>query len=197
MTVLLCVFQLLASLKSSRGDIGGIFGFFPMQNSILRGAVMYPSPMTLNVTNFDHHFADMAFDIYEMSRSDNGTLTLLETRFSAQRSEQLRVHYRKVAYDHYLRYNQGVSCVAVDPRYLSCFCFPWNEPTTTLECGTRGGCSDGHRPEGARTVIREHRYMRVYWTQCRGAGDWALELAREREHITSLKVVSLTRGPHL
>ena len=43
LTVLLCVFQLSGSLKSSRGDIGGIYWFLPMPNSILRGAVMYPS----------------------------------------------------------------------------------------------------------------------------------------------------------
>ena len=46
-----------------------------MSNSIPRGAVMYPSPMTVNVINFDDHLTDMTFDIYEMSLSDNGTLT--------------------------------------------------------------------------------------------------------------------------
>ena len=134
-----------------------------MPNSILRGAVMYPSPMTLNVTNFDHHFADMTFDIYEMSRSDNGTLTLLETRFSAQRSEQLRVQYRNVTYDHYLRYTiKGFRASPWTQGTCHASASRGTNPPTTLECGTRGGCSDGHRPEGARTVIREHAYMRVY-----------------------------------
>ena len=75
---------------------------------------MYPSPMTVNVTNFDHHFADMAFDIYEMSRSDHGTLTLLQTRFSAQRDERLCVKYTELFNDHSLSDNQGISCVAAD-----------------------------------------------------------------------------------
>ena len=88
--------------------------------------------MTVNVTNFDHHFADMAFDIDEMSRSDSGTLTLLQTRFSAQRGERFRAKYTELYNDHSLSDNQGSSCVAVDPGYLSCICFPWNEPPQHL-----------------------------------------------------------------
>ena len=95
--------------------------------SQLQDAVMYPSPMTVNVTNFDHHIADVAFDIYEMSRSDQGTLILFQTRLRTQRGEWLRVKCTEVVHDHDLSYNQGISCVAADFRHLSCFCFPWND----------------------------------------------------------------------
>ena len=127
LTVLLCVLQLSASLKSSRGDIGGIFWLLPMSNIISRGAVMIPSSMTVNVINFDGHFTDMIFDIYEMSLSDNGTLTLLPTRFRTQRGERLRVKYTEVDHDHDLSDNQGISCVAADFWHLSYFYFPWTD----------------------------------------------------------------------
>ena len=67
------------------------------------------------------------FDFCQMSRSDDDTLTLLQVRFDAQRDEQFRVQNRKVIYDHYLRYNQDISCVVADFSFLSYLCFLWND----------------------------------------------------------------------
>ena len=85
LTVLLCVFQLSASLTSSREDIGDIFCFLPTPNFTHQRVVRYPSAMTVNVTTFGYSFAKMGFDFCEMSPSDDGTLTLLQSRFRAQR----------------------------------------------------------------------------------------------------------------
>ena len=62
-----------------------------------RGAVMYPSPMTVGVTSFGYPVANMAFDWYQMSRLDDGTLTFVQPIYIVQRGERFpRGVYRSV-----------------------------------------------------------------------------------------------------
>ena len=83
-----------------------------------RGAVMYPSPMTVGVTSFGYAAANMVFDWSEMSRLDDGTLTFVQPIYSVQRSERFRVKYTEVVSDPSLSDNQRISCTL----WTSCTC---------------------------------------------------------------------------
>ena len=108
-------------------DFGCYSDLMTILVSETRGAVMYPSPMTVGVTRLDYPVENMAFNWYHMSRSDDGILTFVQPIYSVQRGEQFRVEYTEVFIDHTLSDNEGISCVAVDFLYLH----PWNEPTLT------------------------------------------------------------------
>merc|ERR1712136_477663 len=127
-------------------DFGCVhYGLMTILVSETRGAVMYPSPMTVGVTSFGYPEANMAFDWDEMSRLDDGTLTLLQPTYSVQRGERFRVEYIEVFNDFSLSDNRGTSCVAVDFLYLSCI--PWNEPAQNFSAASTEDALMGTVPE--------------------------------------------------
>ena len=83
-----------------------------------KDVVMYPSPVTEDITHFG--FSDTSIRGYTMRRIDDDILTLIQPVYSVQLGETFRVMYTEVFNDASVSDNRGTSCVSVDFLVLSC-----------------------------------------------------------------------------